>query len=449
MSTSPTPPAGDDQVQRVHDRYASAARHLATGHTEPDREPGQNACFGASHYTGETLDDLPVGTSLGCVNPVAVSELRPGETVLDLGAGASLDILLSARRVGPAGRAIGLDMTGEMLDLARRHAADAGVINVEFRRGRIEDIPLPNASVDVVISNCVITLSADKPRVFAEIVRVLRPGGRIGISDVLAEHTLTDAERAARADQIECLASSLTTDQYAALLATAGLTDLEIQTTHPAGDKLHAAIIRATKPLQRNNVPAHIVPMTDAHADAVLAIYQAGLNTGNASFETTTPTWDYWDRAHLTRHRFVALDDQHRVVGWIAAARCPVGASTPGCSNTASTSTPTTVVGGSVARCWPPTSPPPKLPVSGCCKRGSSPRIWPVSPCTIAPDSALSGAANASANTTATGATSSSSNAAAPRPASRPTPPQLRIRVDLPQQPLGAPSYAAGSPDIG
>ncbi|HWC82043.1 MAG TPA: GNAT family N-acetyltransferase [Pseudonocardiaceae bacterium] len=172
----------------------------------------------------------------------------------------------------------------------------------------------------MVISNCVITLSIDKARVFAEIARVLRPGGRIGISDVLADFSLTHAERAARADRVECLASSLTTDQYAALLTTAGLAEADIRPTHPAEDKLHSAIVRAIKPLRRKNDPVRVSPMTGTHADAVLAIYQAGLDTGNASFETTAPTWDRWHAAHAERHRFVALDDHEQVVGWIAAA---------------------------------------------------------------------------------------------------------------------------------
>jgi L-amino acid N-acyltransferase YncA/ubiquinone/menaquinone biosynthesis C-methylase UbiE len=267
------------------------------------------------------LADVPVDqASLGCGNPVAVVDLHPGETVLDLGSGAGLDVLVSARRVGPTGRVIGLDMTPEMLDLARRHAAEQGVSHVEFRRGRIEDVPLPDASVDVVLSNCVITLSADKPRVFAEIARVLRPGGRIGITDVLAEFTLTDTERAAAAHRIECLTSSLTTDHYVATLATAGLSDIELRRTHQVADKLHAANIRATKPLQRNDNTPQISVMGTEHAKQVLAIYQAGLDSGNASFETTAPNWQRWDATHLARHRFVATDSTGTVLGWVAAS---------------------------------------------------------------------------------------------------------------------------------
>lgn len=267
------------------------------------------------------LADVPLDqASLGCGNPVTVADLHPSETVLDLGSGAGLDVLVSARRVGPTGRVIGLDMTPEMLDLARRHAAEQGVSHVEFHHGRIEDIPLPDASVDVVLSNCVITLSADKPRVFAEIARVLRPGGRIGITDVLAEFTLTDAERAAAANRIECLTSSLTTDHYVATLATAGLAGIEVRRTHQVADKLHAANIRATKPVHRTDNPAQISVMSTDHAEQVLAIYQAGLDGGNASFETTAPSWEQWDAAHLTRHRFVAIDHTGTVLGWVAAS---------------------------------------------------------------------------------------------------------------------------------
>ena len=269
----------------------------------------------------ERLADMPLeNAGLGCGNPVAVADLRPGETVLDLGSGAGGDVLAAARRVGPAGRVIGLDMTEQMLALSRRHAAEQGVPNVEFLRGAIEDIPLPDGSVDVVISNCVITLSADKARVFAEISRVLKPGGRIGISDVLAEFSLTDADRAAGADRVECLTSSLTTDQYAAALTTAGLTDVELRRTHHVADKLRAAIVRAAKPLQRKGNPVHVAVMEGTHAEEVLAVHQAGLDTGNASFETIAPNWERWDHAHLPQHRFVALAPSGAIAGWAAAS---------------------------------------------------------------------------------------------------------------------------------
>ncbi|MFD9891310.1 arsenite methyltransferase [Amycolatopsis sp. NPDC059027] len=233
----------------VRDRYATAARHALAGEgTGLITDPHDADQLGAVHYA-EDADAVPenaVAASLGCGNPLAVADLRPGDTVLDLGSGGGLDVLLSARRVGPTGRAIGLDMTDEMLTLARRHAAEAGIANVEFRKGAIENIPLPDHSVDVVISNCVIALSADKPAVFAEIARVLRPGGRLGITDIIADDTLTDTERARRADAVECLAGALTATGYRTLLRAAGLVGIDIRVTHAVGDKLHSAIIRAT-----------------------------------------------------------------------------------------------------------------------------------------------------------------------------------------------------------
>ena len=304
----------------VHDRYATAARQalagkgtgLLSGDGDADR-------LGAVHYAGAELPVEVAETSLGCGNSLAVAELKPGETVLDLGSGGGLDVLLSARRVGPDGRAIGLDMTDDMLTLARRHAEQAGVTNVEFLKGTIEQIPLPDASVDVVISNCVIALSPDKPAVFGEIARVLRPGGRLGITDILAADTLTDAERAARAGAVECLGGALTADRYRALLSKAGLGGVDVQLTHEVGDKLHSAIIRAIKPIE-------VVALTAEHADQVLNIYQAGLDTGHASFETAAPDWATWDAAHLPEHRLVGLDPVGRVIGWAAitavSSRC-------------------------------------------------------------------------------------------------------------------------------
>jgi SAM-dependent methyltransferase len=247
-----------EQVEQVRQRYAAAARGVITGQgTGLVTSPEDGDRFGPAHYEpGAGVPDGAVAASLGCGNPVEVADLRPGDTVLDLGSGGGLDVLLSARRVGPTGKAIGLDMTAEMLDLARDHAGRAGATNVEFLAGRIEDIPLPDGTVDVVISNCVIALSVDKAAVFAEIARVLRPGGRIGITDILADDTLTDADRAQRAGRIECLAGALTQADYRSLLIKAGFADVEIRPTHPAGDKLLAAIIRATKPLAPHEVRA-------------------------------------------------------------------------------------------------------------------------------------------------------------------------------------------------
>ena len=183
--------------EQVRNRYAEAARAVDAGTAIGCSEGIAEGCFGSSLYAEDDseLPEAAIAASLGCGNPTAVADLHPGETVLDLGSGGGIDVILSARRVGPTGRAIGLDMTDEMLDLARRNATEAGVANVEFHKGEIEAIPLPDGSVDVVISNCVINLSTDKPAVFAEMHRVLRPGGRIGITDVVAENDVTPQQR--------------------------------------------------------------------------------------------------------------------------------------------------------------------------------------------------------------------------------------------------------------
>ena len=189
-----------------------------------------------------------MAASLGCGNPTAMADLRPGETVLDLGSGGGIDVLLSARRVGPAGMAYGLDMTDEMLELARRNAAAAGATNAVFLKGEIEAIPLPDASVDVVISNCVINLSTDKARVFTEIARVLRPDGRVSVSDVVADDVLSPADRAARGNYAGCIAGALSFGEYAEGLSTAGLDRVELQPTHRAVDGMFNVIIRAHRP---------------------------------------------------------------------------------------------------------------------------------------------------------------------------------------------------------
>jgi SAM-dependent methyltransferase len=187
--------------------------------------------------------------SLGCGNPTAVADLREGDRVLDLGSGGGIDVLLSAKRVGPSGRAIGLDMTDEMLALAQRNAAQAGTTNVEFLKGHIEAIPLPADSIDVVISNCVINLAADKPAVFREIGRVLRPGGRMGISDIVADDSLTAAQRAERGSYVGCIAGALSFGEYAAGLKAAGLEEISVTPTHAVAEGMHSAIIKATKPM--------------------------------------------------------------------------------------------------------------------------------------------------------------------------------------------------------
>jgi arsenite methyltransferase len=209
------------------------------------------AVFGADLYDAEQASGAPaqaVSASLGCGVPTAVADLHEGETVLDLGSGAGADVLISARRVGPTGRAIGLDMTDEMLALARANAADAGVQNAEFVKGYIEEIPLPDASVDVVISNCVINLAADKSRVLREVGRVLRPGGRFAVSDVIADEDMDAATRADMAQWTGCIAGALTRGEYEAALAAAGLVDVEVSETHRVHANAASAIVRARRP---------------------------------------------------------------------------------------------------------------------------------------------------------------------------------------------------------
>jgi arsenite methyltransferase len=212
-------------------------------------EAGPGA-FGAALYDPDTQADLPgaaVLASLGCGNPTAVAELREGEVVLDLGSGGGIDVLLSAKRVGSTGLAYGVDMTEEMLELAQRNAAEAGVTNAHFLKGEIENVPLPNESVDVVISNCVVNLSTDKPRVFREVFRVLRPGGRVGIYDVVAEDRLSAADRAERGSYVGCIAGALSKGEYEHGLAEAGFADISVGFTHRVADGMHSAIVRAVK----------------------------------------------------------------------------------------------------------------------------------------------------------------------------------------------------------
>ncbi|MFD2415248.1 arsenite methyltransferase [Amycolatopsis pigmentata] len=238
--------------ETVRQRYAAAARQASQGETAccgpQPVEVDEN--FGSTLYAADERDALPaqaVAASLGCGNPTAVAELRSGERVLDLGSGGGIDVLLSARRVGPAGKAYGLDMTEEMLALALANAAKAGATNVEFLKGTIEAIPLPANTIDVVISNCVINLSTDKQAVFAETFRVLKPGGRIGVSDVVADDTLAAGERAQRGEWVGCIAGALSFTEYRQGLEAAGFTGVEITPTHQVADGMHSAIIRATK----------------------------------------------------------------------------------------------------------------------------------------------------------------------------------------------------------
>jgi arsenite methyltransferase len=210
-----------------------------------------DACFGSTGYSEQELAHLPAAAanaSLGCGNPTAVASLAEGEVVLDLGSGGGIDVILSARRVGPGGLAYGLDMTDEMLDLARRNASAAGVGNVGFLKGHIEEIPLPAASVDVVISNCVINLSSDKGAVLAEVARVLRPGGRFAVSDVVADEDMDEATRQDMEQWTGCIAGALTRAEYDRLLRAAGLGDIEVEETHRVHPHAGSAIIRARKP---------------------------------------------------------------------------------------------------------------------------------------------------------------------------------------------------------
>ena len=244
----------DEVRERVRARYAGAAAVVTEGGVatcgDTCKAPGETGT-GSELYSPAEQGELPedaVSASLGCGNPLAVAELREGETVLDLGSGGGIDVLLSGRRVGPVGKAYGLDMTGEMLDLARANAAEAGAANVEFLQGHIEAVPLPDAAVDVIISNCVINLSADKAAVFAESFRVLRPGGRFGVSDILADDGLTEAERLERGRPVGCLAGVLSFIEYRDGLARAGFTGITITPTHEVTAGLQSAIVQAVKP---------------------------------------------------------------------------------------------------------------------------------------------------------------------------------------------------------
>jgi arsenite methyltransferase len=254
----------DERREEVRRRYAESARAVAEGSRAALDHycggPGEGSCcadgadgaasFGEALYDAEQRGELPEAAtlaSLGCGNPTAVAELREGETVLDLGSGGGIDVILSARRVGPSGTAYGLDMTDEMLALAQRNAAEAGVTNVHFLKGVIEQIPLPAGSVDVVISNCVINLSVDKPAVLTEIARVLRPGGRIGISDIVAEDRLGAAGRAQPGCYAGSIAGALSRSEYVAGLEAAGFEQVSVEFTHAVADRMRGAIVKAVK----------------------------------------------------------------------------------------------------------------------------------------------------------------------------------------------------------
>src|SRR5215217_544687 len=264
MTTTQT---DQDQLrEQVRARYAAAATKVSSGQSDCGcGQPADCGCdsgccggaataeepgFGAERYAALDRDQLPdtaLLASLGCGNPTAVAALGLGETVLDLGSGGGIDVLLSARRVGPTGKAYGLDMTDEMLNLAKRNQAEAGVENVEWLKGHIEDVPLADESVDVVISNCVINLSADKPKVIREATRVLRSGGRFAVSDVVADPSMDEATRADMQAFTGCIAGALTRDEFTQALTEAGLVDIEIVETHRVHEHAGSAIVRARK----------------------------------------------------------------------------------------------------------------------------------------------------------------------------------------------------------
>ncbi|HMK96077.1 MAG TPA: arsenite methyltransferase [Acidimicrobiales bacterium] len=250
-------PQQADIREAVRQHYAEEAARFAA------RAPEGGCCgtsgtscggdsFGASLYASEAtgVPGAAVEASLGCGVPTAVADLHPGEVVLDLGSGAGADVLIAARRVAPGGRAIGLDMTAEMLELARKNAAEAGADNVEFLEGYLEEIPLPDASVDVVLSNCVINLAADKNIVLAEASRVLRPGGRFAVTDIVADADIDEATRADMEQWAGCLAGALTEAEYRAALSGAGFADVEVIETHRVHDHAFSAIVRARRPSQ-------------------------------------------------------------------------------------------------------------------------------------------------------------------------------------------------------
>ncbi len=268
--------SADELREEVRRRYAESARAVTEGTGECGC--GSGSCcadgesdasmFGEALYDAEQRGELPQAAtlaSLGCGNPTAVAELGEGETVLDLGSGGGIDVILSAKRVGPTGTAYGLDMTDEMLALARRNAQDAGVTNVHFLKGVIEQIPLPADSVDVVISNCVINLSVDKPAVLTEIARVLKPGGRIGISDIVAEDHLSPDQRAERGSYVGCIAGALSRGEYEAGLEAAGFDRVSVEFTHQVADGMHGAIVKAVK---TSEPAARGLPVIQAAASA-------------------------------------------------------------------------------------------------------------------------------------------------------------------------------------
>jgi arsenite methyltransferase len=253
--------------EQVRERYAQAARAVTNGGSGCCGDDG-SADFGESLYTADQRGELPDAASLaslGCGNPTAVAELREGEVVLDLGSGGGIDVILSAKRVGPTGVAYGVDMTDEMLELAQGNAREAGIANVHFLKGEIEQIPLPAEAVDVVISNCVINLSTDKPAVLTEMARVLRPGGRLGISDIVAEDRLSPDERAERGSWCGCVAGALSRGEYVAGLEAAGFEDVTVEFTHEVAEGMHGAIVKG---IRTSDQPSRELPIVDKPTSA-------------------------------------------------------------------------------------------------------------------------------------------------------------------------------------
>ena len=248
--------SADRLREEVRTRYAEAARKVERGDAPGcgdgsccEGDVGESG-FGEVLYSAEERRQVPDAAalaSLGCGNPTAIAELREGEVVLDLGSGGGIDVILSAKRVGPTGLAYGLDMTDEMLGLARKNAADAGITNAIFLKGLIEQIPLPAESVDVVISNCVINLSTEKADVLLEISRVLKPGGRLGISDVVAEDRLSQEEQEERGSYVGCIAGALSKSEYEVGLEAVGFESISVEFTREVADGIHGAIIKAMK----------------------------------------------------------------------------------------------------------------------------------------------------------------------------------------------------------
>ena len=269
-----------ETIETTQSIHATVREHYAAAALRATR--GSSCCsadgtIGSDLYSTLERDALPdaaVLASLGCGNPTAVADLREGDRVLDLGSGGGIDVLLSAKRVGPTGRAFGLDMTDEMLALAQRNAAEAGATNVEFLKGHIEAIPLPAESIDVVISNCVVNLAADKSAVFREIARVLRPGGRVGITDIVADDSLTMEERAERGSYAGCIAGALSVSEFLSGLEGVGLADVSITPSHTVTDGMISAIVQATKPVDAR-------PFVDLTTRRQLPVTEAGCCGGD------------------------------------------------------------------------------------------------------------------------------------------------------------------------